>query len=101
MKLIDAESLEYFAVGENGKYQLAVWKENIDKAPVINETKLFVYASANAMKEHRFTDDVAITYAKDIDEAVLKFSRLYDDIQIGEIDEVYFNDYGIAILTDY
>lgn len=62
--------------------------------------KLFVYAKANVMIDHQFSDDVAITYAANKQEAFIKFKQLYD-LKISDISEVRFNDYGISILTDY
>lgn len=62
--------------------------------------KLWVYAKANQMEGHRFSDDVAITYAPTKEKAYKKLRQLYK-IDISEIEEVGFNDYGIAILTDY
>lgn len=62
--------------------------------------KLWVYAMANAMVGHNFSDDVAIVYAPNKEEAYKKFRQLYK-IDISEVNEVVFNDYDIAILTDY
>lgn len=62
--------------------------------------KLWVYAMANAMVGHTFSDDVAIVYALNKEEAYKKLRQLYE-IDISEVNEVVFNDYGIAILTDY
>ena len=62
--------------------------------------KLWVYAKANVMKGHNFSDDVAIVYAPTKVEAYKKLRPLYK-IDISEIEEVGFNDYDIAILTDY
>jgi len=64
--------------------------------------KIFVYAKANTMKGHRFTDDVAICLAKDIYEALDKFKRLYLKASIDDISECKFNEDGdVIILTDY
>lgn len=46
--------------------------------------KLFVYAKANVMIDHQFSDDVAITYAANKQEAFIKFKQLYD-IKISDI----------------
>ena len=62
--------------------------------------KLWVYAKANQMESHRFSDDVAIVYAPSKAEAYKKLRQLYK-IDISEVAEVVFNDYDIAILTDY
>ena len=71
--------------------------------------KLFVYAKANTMdgylKEdgtHNFTDDVALCYAGSVEEAVEIFSKLYDkEALAGNVEEAWFNTYGICICTDY
>lgn len=66
--------------------------------------KLYCYAVPNQMREHRFTDDVAICEAYNKEEAVDKFRKLYDPVG-GDIKqfvhEVHYNNYGVAILTDY
>ena len=62
--------------------------------------KLFVYRKTGVMKDHNFTDDVAITYASSRAEAYNKFRKFYEP-DIGDIEEVWFNDGGVAILTDY
>lgn len=64
-------------------------------------SKLYVYAKPDQMEEHRFSDDVAITYAKNEKEAINKFSLLYKDVTIDDVKEVDFNHFGVAILTDY
>ena len=66
-----------------------------------NNRKLFVYAKANQMEEHKFTDDVALCYADSKGQALEIFLRLYGNATINDIKEPYFNDHGIAILTDY
>lgn len=63
--------------------------------------RLYVYRRPNAMKEHEYTDDVAVTYAMNLPEAKDKFRTLYDIDSHGDIEEINFNDYGVAILTDY
>lgn len=63
--------------------------------------QLWVLARPDQMKDHRFTDDVAITYAFTKEEAISKFSRYYADIQPSEVRSPYFNQHGVAILTDY
>lgn len=62
--------------------------------------KLFVYRKAGVMTGHNFTDDVAITYASSRAEAYRKFSDHYT-LDITDISEVWFNNEGVAILTDY
>ena len=63
--------------------------------------QLYVFAVANAMVDHEFNDDVAITWAKSKAEAIEKFSRFYNVVKEEEVDEVWFNREGVAILTDY
>lgn len=62
--------------------------------------KLWVYSKPNAMVGHRYSDDVAIVYASNIEEALNKFRKLYN-VNLEDIHLVVFNDYDIAILTDY
>ena len=62
--------------------------------------KLWVYSKPNQMEGHEYTDDVAITWAKTKTEALEKFRRLYDLSQ-EDVQEVWFNGFGVAILTDY
>lgn len=63
----------------------------------------YCFARANAMQDHNFTDDVALCKATSKRQAIKIFSRLYSDIKDDEVFIVKkeFNDYGIAILTDY
>ncbi len=63
--------------------------------------RLYAYALANQIEEHRFTDDVAICWASSIQEAIWKFRKLYTMASSKNVAEVSFNDYDIAILTDY
>ena len=63
--------------------------------------RLYAYALADAMVDHRFTDDVAICRAKSRKQAVKKFKRLYGLADETNVSRVRWNDYGIAILTDY
>jgi hypothetical protein len=65
-----------------------------------NNHKLFVYRKPNAMVDHEYTDDVAITYASSRAQAYMKIKPYYD-CNITDIEEVYFNNGGIAILTNY
>jgi hypothetical protein len=67
----------------------------------MSEEKLWVFAKPDQMIGHKFTDDVAITYASDKGEAIKKISRLYSNIEDKDVRQVYFNAYGVAILTDY
>ena len=67
---------------------------------IMDTLKLFFYRKANAMKDHDFTDDVAITYALTQEEAFDKLKKFYN-LKIEEVEEVSFNFGGIAILTDY
>lgn len=62
--------------------------------------KLWVYSKPNAMVEHRYSDDVALVRASSAEEALNKFKKLYN-VNMEDIHLVVFNDYGIAILTDY
>ena len=63
----------------------------------------YCFARPNAMKDHKFTDDVAVCKAISKQQAKKIFSRLYADIKDDEVFKVTgnFNDYGIMILTDY
>lgn len=62
---------------------------------------LWVYAKADQMKNHKFTDDVCICYALTKRQAYKKFSELYASIDMNDIKRVYFWNKGTAILTDY
>ena len=53
------------------------------------------------MKDHHFTDSVALTTARSKKEAIEYFSRLYNNVQPEEVTKPYFNYTGVAILTDY
>ena len=66
--------------------------------------RLWVLAVPNAMKEHRFTDDVAICRAWTKHGAIKMFKTLYgySDLEFDKyVKKVRYNNYGIAILTDY
>ena len=64
--------------------------------------KLWVYHLPNAMKGHKYTDDVAVCYALTKEDAIKKFSRLYKAASEETVEEVSFEDnHGVAILTDY
>jgi hypothetical protein len=64
--------------------------------------KLYCYAKANQMVDHRFTDDVAICWAKNKEEAYNKFRLAY---ALATLDDIFEPNYSlcdkIAILTDY
>lgn len=74
------------------------------------QTAYYVYAKANQMKDHRFTDDVALCKASSKAEAIKKFGILYVDVQDKDVyrlatgpdynkpDSRYYN---LWILTDY
>lgn len=62
--------------------------------------KLWVYSKPNVMVGHRYSDDVAIVRASNIEEALNKFKKLYN-VNMEDIHLVVFNAYDIAILTDY
>ena len=65
------------------------------------DEQLYVFAVPDAMIDHEFNDDVAITYATNKAEAIEKFSRLYNNVNHEEVDADCFNHVGVAILTDY
>lgn len=66
------------------------------------DKKLYCYAKANQMVDHRFTDDVAICWAKNKQEAFDKFKPLYGYATLNDIFEPrYIVNCGVAILTDY
>lgn len=62
--------------------------------------KLWVYSKPNTMMGHRYSDDVALVRASSAEEALNKFKKLYN-VNMKDIHLVVFNDYDIAILTDY
>lgn len=64
--------------------------------------KLWCYSKPKTMTGHKFTDDVAICEAKTLDDAINKFSKMYDKkIVERNVKEVFFNNYGIFVATDY
>lgn len=80
------------------------------KEEMENSKKLFCYSKPNTMDGylqngdcHRYTDDVALCYAKDVEEAHRIFSQLYDEKLLnGNIKEVRFSKLdGIFVATDY
>ena len=76
---------------------------------------MYVYSNPNQMEgyklmsgasiddvDHNYTDDVAICYAHDLNEAVAIFSKLYSpEVLKDHVREVEFNSFGIYICTDY
>lgn len=79
--------------------QLAEWLKELKRLQ--SHSHLYVYKSPNQMQGHEYTDDVAITYASTLEEARTRFSILYNLDPNDDIHEVGFNDYDVAILTDY
>lgn len=66
------------------------------------EDYLYCYARPDAMVDHEFTDDVAICRATSMEEAIEKFSSLYDDVNIKYITKCDLNELSNPIvLTDY
>lgn len=65
------------------------------------DEQLYVFAVPDAMIDHEFNDDVAITWATNKAEAIEKFSKYYNNIQDEEVSVVRFNRGGVSILTDY
>lgn len=70
--------------------------------------KLFVYAKANVMIGHKFSDDVAICKANNLEDAMNQFLKYYTiDTLKNNVYELYkFNsrkkdDDSVCILTDY
>lgn len=63
--------------------------------------RLYVYRKPDAMVDHEFTDDVALTYARGRKWAIRHFKQLYAQVEDDDVSEVRFNADGIAILTDY
>ena len=67
------------------------------------QTAYYVYAKANQMKEHKFTDDVALCKASSHSEAFKKFSKFYGNCTSEDVYKLNPNaDWdGVLILTDY
>lgn len=63
--------------------------------------RLYVYALADQMEGHRFTDDVAVCWASSTKEAVRKFRKAYSMASKENVREVTFGNDDIAVLTDY
>ena len=65
--------------------------------------KLYVYAVPGKMEKqsHTFTDDVAVTFSWNKQEALERFREYYDDVPDNSVFEARFNKGKIAILTSY
>ena len=67
--------------------------------------KLYALCVPNAMKGHKFTDDVAICRAWSKRQAIKRFRRLYgysDKVMDNCVNRIHFNrHFKMAILTDY
>ena len=62
---------------------------------------IYVYAKANQMIEHDFTDDVAIVKAKSKRKAMKYFSKYYDDVKESHVSKIELKNKHVKILTDY
>jgi len=65
---------------------------------------IYVYARANAMEGHNFTDDVALCRAWSLKGAIKKFSKYYFDCEKYVFKLRRFNKRhysNVIILTDY
>ena len=64
---------------------------------------LFYYFLAGSMTEtdHNANDDCALCRAWTKKQAIRKFSKLYTSVTEENIFRVRYNQYGIAILSDY
>lgn len=65
---------------------------------------IWSFSRAEQMKDHKFTDDVAITFALTKKKAIKKFSIYYSRIKPEEVKNVtkWLLTYTkVAILTDY
>ena len=65
---------------------------------------IWSFARADQMRDHRFTDDVAITFALTKKRAIKKFSKWYGEVKPEEVTNetkwlLRFG--GVAVLTDY
>lgn len=63
--------------------------------------RLYCFSVAGTMVDHDYSDDVAVAYAYNLDDAIKKFSRYYSNASKDNVCEICFNDSGVAILTDY
>ena len=63
----------------------------------------YVFRRPNAMKGHKFTDDVAVCKAVNLGEARRIFSRYYAGIKDDEVFKLTgnLNSDGFLVLTDY
>ena len=62
----------------------------------------YYFARPDQMREHRFTDDVAICKAWSKKSAIKKFSVLYRDVKETEVARInWFKKPAVKILTDY
>ena len=65
--------------------------------------KLYIYAAAGRMTDHKFSDDVAITFARNKKEAEKLFSGLYRGCVAGDV-VGYSKRHlkkNVVIVTDY
>lgn len=62
---------------------------------------IYCYAKPDALKGHKFTDDVAVVKAINKRSALKKFSYLYTDIDKSDIKKIKINYKNVTILTDY
>jgi len=64
---------------------------------------IYAFTRPDQMVDHKFTDDVAICEADSVEEAKIKFSGLYADVEDDEISVINFdlNSTGVVVLTDY
>ena len=64
---------------------------------------IYCFAKPDQMGDHRFTDDVAITYALTKSGAIRKFSHSYSEIRKRDVSRVKYSRLikRIAILTSY
>lgn len=79
---------------------LRIREKMLEESKAMSKNKLYVYHKPNTMLGHNYSDDVAVTYATSRAEAFMKFKKSYD-CGISDIEEVWFNSDGVAILTDY
>lgn len=62
---------------------------------------IYCYAKPDALKGHKFTDDVAVVKAISKRSALKKFGYLYDDIDSKDVKRIKINSKKVTILTDY
>ena len=65
--------------------------------------KLYIYAAAGTMTDHEFSDDVAITFARNKKEAVKLFSILYSGCEAGDVLGLSKRHLkkNVVVVTDY